>query len=1797
MPDIQGYAIVEPLYTGSRTVVYRAIEQSSQRPVIIKLLHRDYPTFNELLQFRNQYTIAKNLNIPGIVCPYSLASYGNSYALVMEDFGGVSLQHYAQGQPLAVEEVLAIAQQLVITLHELHENCVIHKDIKPANILIHPVTKQVKLIDFSIASLLPKETLEIRNPSGLEGTLAYLSPEQTGRMNRGIDYRTDFYALGVTLFELLTGQLPFSSADPMELVHCHLAKTPPQVHDLVPEMPVVLSEMVGKLMAKNAEDRYQSALGLQHDLHTCLTQWQATGKIATFTIATCDISDRFLIPETLYGRATEVQTLLAACDRVAHGKSELMLVAGFSGIGKTAVVNEVHKPITRQRGYFIKGKFDQFNRNLPLSAFVQAFRDLIRQLLAESDTQLQRWKTKILAVLGDNGQVVIDVIPDLELIIGKQSAVPELSGSAAQNRFNLLFQRFIQVFTQKEHPLVIFLDDLQWADLASLQLLQLLMQDNGHLLILGAYRDNEVSSTHPLMLAVDEMQANNIVINTITLAPLTEATVNQLVADTLNCPAHLAQPLTQLIYPKTQGNPLFITQFLKALHEEGGIQLNPTLGYWQCEMMSARQLALTDDIVEFMAAQLQKLPEVTQTVLKLAACIGNQFDLTTLAIVSEQSQAEAASALWCAVQEGLILPITDAYKFFQLPASDIPIDQQCLSYKFLHDRVQQAAYSLIAETQKQVTHLQIGRLLWQNSSAAEPSDRLFELVNQLNYGVALITEATERQQLAHLNWLAGQKAKEATAYSAALGYFNQGMQLLTASGSAEADNLLYNLYYAATETACLNHDFEQMDALMPLVVQQASDLLERVKVYEIKLQAYQAQGQQLNAIALGREILHQLGVDLPETVTPAEMRQAVESTLSSLPTAQIADLAHLPSMSDPQAQVALKIMISIVPSVHQAAPELFPILACAEVNLSLKYGNSPLSAPGYADFGIVVNTVLHRLDAGYQFGQLALNIVEKFAAKSVQSMTAMKVAAFNQYNQQPIQSAIDLLKQAYRIGLETGDVVHIFTSTFFRLLYTFLSGTENLAELYEEIEGYQADFVTIQHFLTWSRILKQTIENLIVPTPHPTCLKGTACDEAELLPDLLQNNDQLTLHILCLNQLILSYLFDDLATAIVQADQCRQYLNGGAGMLSVPVFNYYDALARLAIYPTCETAHQADLLRQVEQNQAVLRDRAQSAPMNFQHQADLVAAEYHRLLGHTSQAIDLYDRAIAQAREHGFMQDAALANELAAKFYLAWGKEKVAAGYMQEAYYGYTQWGAKAKTDALTYHYPYLLRPILQAATQPLKILETLVTVAAPSLSIHHSTGQSTSSSTGVNAALDIATILKASQTLSSTIQLDELLHQLTQVILQNSGGERCALILPHADQEWQVVAIATTTATELCAEPLEGNPNLPVKLIQYVKNTREVVVINDLNTEFPVIDEYLRQRQPRSLLCLPILNRGQLIGILYLKNQATSGVFTPDRILILNFLCTQAAISLENARLYQKAQDHTQQLEQTLQHVRQIQLQLVQNEKMASLGNLVAGVAHEINNPIGFLNGSIGNAKDYVQDLLHHLELYQQHYPQVADPIADHGADIDLEFLCEDLPKLLNSMTGATDRIKSISTSLRTFSRADTEHKVKANLHEGIDSALLILKYRLKANEYRPEIAVVKNYGELPLIECFPGQLNQVFMNILANAIDVFDEAAQQMSFQALEAQPQQITVQTTVLAAQNAVEIRMRDNGHGMTDAVKARIFDHLFTTKGVGKGTGLGLAIARQIVTETHLGSLEVESAVGQGTEFYVRLPIAS
>ncbi|MHC5752929.1 MAG: AAA family ATPase [Nostoc sp.] len=1931
---IPGYKVSEELYNGSRTIVYRGYRETDSLPVVIKLLKNSYPSFSELLSFRNQYTIAKNLNSPLIIQTYNLEPYQNGYALVMEDFGGISLKDWGLrsgewkvGRNLeSLMEFLEIAIALCNTLDILYRDRIIHKDIKPANVLINPETKQVKLIDFSIASLLPRETQTLMNPNVLEGTLGYISPEQTGRMNRGIDYRTDFYSLGVTFYELLTGELPFHSNDAMELVHCHLAKLPTMLGDRE-EIPQVLCDIVMKLMAKNAEDRYQSALGLKFDLETCLSQLQETGEIKHFPIAQRDVCDRFIIPDKLYGRETELETLLQAFERVSTGATEMMLVAGFSGIGKTVVVNEVHKPIVKKRGYFIKGKYDQFQRNIPFSAFVQAFRDLMGQLLTESDAQIQEFKTNILAAVGENGQVIIEVIPELERIIGQQPPVTELSGTAAQNRFNLLFQKFTQVFTSEKHPLVMFLDDLQWADSASLMLIQLLMADTKHLFVIGAYRDNEVNSAHPLMLTLNDIQKTAATINTITLAPLSQSQVNQLVADTLKSTKDSALTVSQLVFQKTQGNPFFAIQFLKALHQDGLIEFNFESGSWQCDITQINQQAVTDDVVKFMVFQLQRLPQSTQNVLQLAACIGNQFDLATLAIVWESSEIETAASLWKALQEGLILPISDVYKFYQgenheqLALSTGNTNKQLAKYKFLHDRVQQAAYSLIPDNQKQATHLKIGQLLLQNFSQIEQEEKLFDIVGHLNLGQELIAQSYEREALARLNLAAGYKAKNSTAYAAARAYLQTGIELLTINCWQDQYELTLSFYVAATEAAYLNADFDGMEQIAVQVLQSAQTILDKVKIYEIQIAAQTAQSRLLEAIAVGRDALKQLGVELPIEPNNAEIGKALQVLASQLAGKRIEELADLPVMTDPQAQAAMQLLGMLFAPVFQGMPGLLPLISCTMVSLSLQFGNTPASTVGYALHGMVLCAFLGEVEAGYGFGQLALNLLDRFNVREFKSTISMLFGGFIQHHQEALSTTIPLLKAGFTSGMETGDFLHAGYNVCCYSYAVFWSGAE-LSNLELDIASYNAALTQAkQHSAqTYVSIMRQAAQNFRETRIQPDCLSGSIYDEIVMIPKHHQANELTVMAELYIYKLLLAYSFGDYKAAIAYIEEGEKYLLAVSGLIFVPISHFYAALTYLAQFSTQPEIELSVILAQVEIHQTTLYRCAQNAPTNHLHKWHLVEAEKQRVLGNKAEALENYDRAITLAKANGYIQEEALSNELVAKFYFDWDKERVAQAYMQEAYYCYARWGAKAKIEDLEKRYPQLLQSILQQQRINFNTLETISFRGTSS-----STRTSTTGSTSISQTLDFTSVLKAAQAISSSLELDQLIASLTHIILENSGAKKAVLILPQ-DDTWQVRAITSIDHDQIqtILEPQSLNTcqEIPVKIINYVKNTQETVVIDNCKTDTTgLIGEYMHRTQPQSVLCTPIINQGRLIGILYLENQLTQGVFTSDRLSLVNFLCTQAAISLENAQLYNHLQERekflssiyegvgclifvtdirddgrfeytgwskscelavgipasevlgktpqelhsdegaavsqnylrcfqtgipityeecltfnhqktwwlttlsplkdrtgkvyrivgttinisdrkqaesavtekSQALGTALENLQQAQLQIVQSEKMSALGNLVAGVAHEMNNPLGFIAASLKQAKPTIADVVQHLKLYQETLPNPGAEIIDHAEEIDLDYSLEDLPKAIDSMVMACDRLKNISTSLRTFSRADKDYKVPFKIHEGIESTILILKHRLKANEQRPAIEVITDYGNLPQVECFPGQLNQVFMNILANAIDALDESNTGRNFAEIQENPNKITIQTSL--QDNQVKITIADNANGMNEAVKQKIFDHLFTTKSVGKGTGLGLAIARQIVVEKHGGSIHCNSSPGKGTEFVIAIPV--
>ncbi|WP_036486493.1 AAA family ATPase [Myxosarcina sp. GI1] len=1522
LPDI---TVKTQIYESANSLVYRAVRRTDNTAVVLKVLKQDYPTTAELIRYKQEYEITRSLNLEGVIKAYSQQNYQRTSVIILEDFGGDSLQKLKESKkiscPMSLAEFLRLAIAITEILGTIHVANVIHKDINPGNIVLNLDTGVVKIIDFGIATRFNRINPTFKNPYGLEGTLAYLSPEQTGRMNRLLDYRTDFYSLGVTFYELLTGHLPFSTSDILELVHCHLAKQPPPLHEIKAEIPQLVSDIILKLMAKNAENRYQSAWGIKADLETCLRQFSDTGRIAPIQLGRQDVSEQFQISQKLYGREAEIGRMLAAFDRVASsGNKEMMLVSGYAGIGKSALIREIYKPVTEKRGYFISGKFDQLQRNIPYSAIAAALQKLVQQLLGESEARIRHWRSQLLSALGNNGQIIIDVIPEVELIINKQPPVPEVGATEAQNRFNRIFQSFVRVFCSREHPLVIFLDDLQWIDSATLKLIELMLLDeqNQFLFLIGAYRDNEVSPTHPLILTCNRLRKQEAILQEIVLTPLKLESLSQLIAETMNRDAGFIRPLAQLVLQKTEGNPFFVNEFLRMLHSENLLTFIPpqsplskgshsharvspiersgvgSKGGWQWNIARIQAQNITDNVVELMLFKLKKLPEASQQILRLAACIGAEFDLDTLSLVAERSPKLIFHDLLTAIQNGLIQPLSE-------------LDENLLvrDYKFAHDRIQQAAHALIDESQKQVIYLQIGRKLLANTSPEQKSERLFETVDCLNRGIELVTEQSERNEIARLNLMAAQKAKAAIAYSMAKKYLIKGRECLTDSSWQTNYDLTLNCYTETTEVAYLCGKFEDVETWAAIVLQQAKTILDRVKIYEVKIQAFIAHNQLVEAIDTGLQVLQQLGIEFPKNPIQSEIRLELDAIASAFDEKAIADLIYLPKMTDPDKLAAMRILSKITIAAYIAAPDLMPLLVSQQVNLSINYGNTSVSPFAYATLGMILCGMLGKIESGYEFGQLALRLLSQPNSDALRARTSFIVHNCIIHWKEHLRKISQPLQEAYQHGLETGDLEFAAYCAHTYCFQFYVSGKE-LVEVERNIAIYGEAIRQIKQetVLAWSKIYRQAIANLMGRSLNSYPLIGEFYNEEKELPQHQAVNDGIAIFDVYFNKLFLCYLFSEYSQAVENSNLAESYLIRTTSTPLEALYYLYDSLARLAIYFETSTQAKAEILKKIAINQEKIRQWADYAPMNHLHKYHLVRAELARVSGQLFEAEEFYEQAIQGAKENGYIQEEALAYELAAKFYLSRGREKFAQTYMKEALYCYERWGASAKVKDLEARYPQFF---LQASNR----------LNPP---IFKST-ESTSNSSEV--AFDLAAVLKASQVISSEIELERLLDSLMKILIENAGAQSGFLILEDSG-EWAIEASCAcefnnneNNCVTQILQSLSITNNLPESIINYVIRTHKSVILNDASREDDFIhDPYIQKDRTRSLFCLPLLDRGKLVGVLYLENQLATGAFTPERAQVLNLLSTQAAIAIENARLYSKLRASESRIAQFLEAV-----------------------------------------------------------------------------------------------------------------------------------------------------------------------------------------------------------------------------------------------------------------------------------------
>ncbi|MEH1770882.1 MAG: AAA family ATPase [Nostoc sp.] len=1516
MIALPGIAIQDKIYESSNSLVYRGIRDDGVA-IIVKMLKLDYPFSQELTRYRQEYKITRSLNLEGVVKAYSQQDYQRTLVILLEDFSGESLEKWMHKRPdifcpMPLSTFLGLAIAICNILGRIHAANVIHKDINPGNIVLNLDTGVVKIIDFGIATQFNRTNPTFKNPHVLEGTLAYLSPEQTGRMNRLLDYRTDFYSLGVTFYELLTGHLPFSTTDILELIHYHIAKPPVSPHQLNATIPKPVSDIILKLMAKNAEDRYQSAWGIKADLEICADQLKEIGQINCIQLALQDVWDQFQIPQKLYGRDNEVALLLAAFVRVAALKNnsettsereqtgnptfkvEMMLVSGYAGIGKSALVQEIYKPITAKRGYFISGKFDQFQRNIPYSAIADALQKLVEQLLGEPDFQVQEWRSRLLTALGSNGQIIIDVIPEVELIIGKQPPVTEVGADEAQNRFNRVFQTFIRVFCSKDHPLAIFLDDLQWTDSATLKLIELMLLDEQtqSLFLIGAYRDNEVNPTHPLVLTLERLRKQGAVLQEIILTPLTLGPLSQLIAETLHQNVDTVRPLAELVLCKTEGNPFFVSEFLRMLHSENLLNFDFEHLSWQWNIAQIQAQDITDNVVELMLIKLKKLPENTQHILRLAACVGAEFNLDNLSIICENPPETVFQDLLVAIQLGLIQPLSE-------------LDENLLiqEYKFLHDRVQQAAYALIDESHKQVVHLQIGRNLLEETSPEQRSERLFEIVDHLNHGIGLIADQQERDKIARLNLLAAQKAKAATAYSMANKYLATSRAWLAASSWQTNYDLTLELYSETSEVEYLCGDFEQVEWWVAIVLQKAQTVLDIVKVYEVKIQTDIAQNQLLKAINTGLQVLQQLGISFPETPNQLDIQLELDAIISLFSEKQIADLIHLSEMVEPNKLAAMRILSKIAITAYIAAPNLMPLLVAKQVNLSIEYGNASMSPFAYANFGLILCGLVGNIESGYQFGQLALKMLSQPNSHSLKARILNIVNNFIIHWKEHAKVLLKPLLEGYQSGLETGDLEFAAYCAYTYCFQSYANGKE-LVEVERDMVIYGEAIYQIKQETahTWNRIFRQAIINLMGCSVNPTYLIGESYNEKNELQLYEAANNGSTIFAIYFNKLFLCYLFSEYAQAVENGDLAGSYLIRLTGTPLEPLYYLYDSLARLVIYLDSTAQAQGEILEKIAVSRKKMKRWADYAPMNYLHKYYLLQAETARVLGQLLEAEEFYEQAIQGARDNEYLQEEALAYELAAKFYLSRGREKFAQTYMKEAHYCYDRWGATAKVKDLETRYP-------QFFPQPSGMAHTPI----------HKTSVTPSNHSPI--AFDLAAVMKASLAISSEIELDKLLSSLMKILIENAGAQTGSLILENLGK-WVIEASSELNEGEnvYATQVLQSIPtanHLPESIINYVIRTHESVILNDATREGNFINEpYIQQNQTKSLLCLPLLNQNKLVGVLYLENQLATGAFTPERSQVLHLLSTHAAIAIENAKLYAKLRSSESKMAQFLEAV-----------------------------------------------------------------------------------------------------------------------------------------------------------------------------------------------------------------------------------------------------------------------------------------
>ncbi|WP_257455285.1 trifunctional serine/threonine-protein kinase/ATP-binding protein/sensor histidine kinase [Archangium lipolyticum] len=1761
MLNIPGYTLRGAIKPTGANQLFHAVRDADGQSLILKTPTAASPGPRESERYRRELGILQRLRgVKGVVQVHACERLRDRPVLLLEKVEGQPLSELLTGQPPEVARALDLAISLCSSLAELHCRGIIHKDLKPSNIMVAP-SGETWLIDFGSATPQLVEHVEAVPVPLMEGTLAYMSPEQTGRMNRAVDYRTDFYSLGVTLYELLTGVRPFQGRDALEWFHAHMAVAPVPPVERVPGLPPVLSSIIVKLLAKVAEERYQSAEGLKADLDRCRDNL-FRGVHEDFPLGVYDLPTRFQLPQRLYGRDAHAAALLQGFERVARGgRPELVLVSGYSGIGKSAVVHELHKPVVRQRGFFLSGKFDQFQQASPYATLAQAIRGLTQQLLAGSDEELARWREHLVEAWEGHGQVLVDVVPQLELIVGKQPHCPELPPSEAQHRFQRVVRQFLGVFATPEHPLVVFLDDLQWADQASLRLIHHLLThpETPPVLLIGAWRDNEVGPSHPLALALAELRKAGARMTDVQLEPLSLGEVRQLVADTLpGAGAEVVEPLSALAREKTGGNPFFLRRFLLTLHEDGLLMRTPE-GRWRWDAEAVGRKGYSDNVVDFMAGKLRQLPLETQHLLRLAACVGNAFPLQMLARVSCVAEAaEVERGLEPAFQEGLLVHVGPE------------------QYRFLHDRIQQAASAFIPDEERKAVHLRIGRLMLESLSPEEVQQKLFDVVSQFNAGAVLLAAPEERMRVARLNEQAGSRAKASSAFRSAATYFSTAFQMLPGNPWDTDPDLAFKLRLEHASCEFMSGNAAEARRLVEGLLARTRTRQETAAAYCLKTNILIGGGDIHTAVTSLLEGLSLMGMPMSPHPSWEEVMAADEELRTLLGDRSIESLIELPLTDDPDLEAAMSLLGALFAPAYVTDSNLLILHLSQMVILSLRHGNTASSVHGYSWYGIVLGPAFKRYREAQAFGQLACDLVERhdLAALRGKAFYGLEIIS---YWTQPLSTCLELIREAFQSALEASDIQvagyccnHIVTDR--------LTLGHDLEEVYQESVA-RLDFVRGAGFVDSRDIIHFTqryVQQLRGLTPSFDSLSGDDFDE-EAFEAALSAERMSTLRcwywIMKMQSRFMCGAYQEALTAAARA---RELLWSSLGHIQLLDFHFFHALSLSACLGELPPGERERALERVREDHRQLAEWASTSPETFHVPERLVFAELARVSGRQDEAFRAYEDAFQSARARGFVHYAALASELAARFWREQRMPSIADSYARKSHEDWLRWGAKGKARHLETWWPHLA---------------------------FSDTPEDSSTDTG-SAQIDALTVVKAQQAISGEIVLERLADTLLRVAIENAGAQRGALLLPDGDK-LSVVAVSDTSPEGSAVRP--DGPVLPWPLISYVKRTREHVLIGDVTQPHSFSSEaWFEHGRARSVLCLPLLRQEEFRGVLYLENDLATNAFTPARLSLLGQLASQAAISIENARLYAEVQraetalrrandELEKRVEERTRELKQTQSRLVDMARSAGMAEIAANVLHNVGNVLTSavinlqtMRGMVGSSR--MGRLKQATLLLEEHRDDLADFLTrnPNGSRLTsyLSALADallservSLEEGLNAMGLHIEHIRAIVHVQQNYA-SNTIVTEECDLSMLVDDALSIQRPSLQ----RHGMIVTRGvFPSLPRVRLDKHKVLQILINLFSNARN---------ATQSLPSGQRHMSVRLEAVG--DVARIQVEDNGIGIAQEHRERLFSQGFTTREGGHGLGLhSSALAAKMLG----GRLTLESeGPGKGAIATLELPLS-